>query len=88
MSQYSCLCFFNQFLGENYDFQIDNDTTFVIIPEVSQVCLLFRTTDDLIPENPEEVTVTIEMSGQTVGSATIVITDTDSMCVGVGQVGV
>ena len=75
---------FELFLGENFDFQIDNDTTFIITPEVSRVCLLFRTIDDLIPENPEEVTVTIEMSGQTVGSTTIVITDTDGMCVGVG----
>jgi hypothetical protein len=57
---------------------------FAITPDVSQACLQFRAIDDLVAENPEEVTVTFEMSNQIVGSTTVVITDTDGMCVGGG----
>lgn len=68
-------------LGENVDFLIDSNATFVITPEVSQACLQFRAIDDLVAENPEEVTVTFEMNGQIVGSTTAVIIDNDGMCV-------
>ena len=71
-------------VGENVDFLIDSNTPLVITPEVSQACLQFRAIDDLIAENPEEVTLTFEMSGQIVGSTTAVITDNDGMCVCVG----
>ena len=68
-------------LGESSDFEITNDTTFVITPEVSQVCLLFITTDDNTFEDPEEVTVVIEISDQIIGNTTIIIIDNDGECV-------
>ena len=80
------MIFFNC-LGENIDFQIDNATGLVISPEESQACLQFRTIDDLIAENAEEVTITFEMGSQPVGNTTVVITDDDGMYVCGGEGG-
>ena len=71
-------------IGEKVDFLIDSNTALVITPEVSQACLQFRAIDDLVAENPEEVTLTFEMSGRIVGSTTAIIIDNDGICVCVG----
>lgn len=67
------------YLGTNSDFLIDGGATLVITPEASQACLQFTAIDDPIPEDPEEVTITFEMSGQIVGSTTVIIIDDDGM---------
>ena len=67
--------------GENVDFLIEGNTALVITPEESQACLQFIAIDDPIAENPEEVTLTFEMSGRIVGSTTAIIIDNDGMCV-------
>ena len=69
--------------GIDQDFESINDTTFVIAPEASQVCLQFIAFDDDVPEGPEEFIVTIEMNGQSIGNTTVVIIDNDGECVGV-----
>ena len=75
-------CFSLNFIGENLDFQILNDTTFIITPNVSQVCLHFEAFDDDSAEDPEQVLVVITMNNNIViGYTMVVITNNDGMCI-------
>ena len=80
---YCCWPFLNSWIpsGESQDFLTINDTIFVITPEDSQVCVQFRVIDDDTVEDPEDFTVTIDMSGQIIGNTTVVIIDNDGECV-------
>ena len=61
------------------DFQILNYTTFIITPDVSQVCLQFVAFDDDSAEDPEQVIVAITMEDVVIGYTTVVITDNDGI---------
>ena len=69
--------------GEGQDYRSLNDTTFIITPEASEVCLQFSVLNDDNVEDPEEFIVTIEMNSEIIGNTTVVIIDNDGRCGGV-----
>ena len=83
MSQvlHAFIAFLLNFIGENMNFQILNDTTFIITRDVSQVCLQFVAFDDNIAEDPEQVIVTIATDDVIVGCTIVIITDNDGMAI-------
>ena len=60
-----------------------NDTTFIITPDVSQVCLEFEAFDDNSTEDTEQVIVhvAIAMDDVIIGYTIVIITDNDGMAI-------